>query len=175
MALDIAAIQTAITEVLDGTFTGVRDVAANTYQAANITADASHAMALTRPTFEIEIKSSARHGAAPAYVAGSRSLETFDIDVGFVYALPSTIQTSERYEVQAAMIQNANLAIQALTFPMNLATTAAAASTGIISGMLFGPGGSGYPHAEHDRDWATSIGRTTIHASAVVDVTQETS
>jgi hypothetical protein len=175
VALDIVAIHAAIREVLDGVFAGTRDIAPGTYQVGSPDAKASHAMSLTAPTYEIEIPSVERHGAAPMSTGAAHSIETINLDITFTYALPAVVDVSERYATQAAMMQNANLAIQALTHQGNLTTTDGGTATGIVSGMLFGPGGMGYASVDHDRDWAALVGKTTIHASAVVIVTQATS
>jgi|GEM_PF-3502826 len=176
MALDVAAITRSIRNVLDGTFTGIRDVASGTYQDAQ--AVENKGLALVTPTFDIDVAGIATHSAAPFSVSSSRSIEVLDLSIVITTTLPSGVLIDERYTAQAAQVNNANLAIQALTFPGNLDDDAASPTpnpTGIVSGMLTGPGGTGNPVASFARDWSTQIATTTIQASAVVVVAQPVS
>lgn len=174
-ALNTAAIQTAIRNVIDGTFTGVRDITAGTYSAGQ-PAEVKGLMIVT-PTYDVEITDSADHGASDISNSSSRAIVTLGIVITVGYVLPPVVLTADRYVVQATIVNNADLLVQALTMPGNLDDDGAGTPvpTSIVSGMLFGPGGAGRPSIAHTRDWPALTATTTINASAVVVVTQPVS
>jgi hypothetical protein len=177
MALATAAIQTSIRNVLDGTFTGIRDITVGTFKVGSPSEEAAKALALTAPAYEIEIGGQQEHPATPLSNSASIAIEMLPITIAITYALPTVAEVSARYAIQATIANNANLLVQALTFPGNLADDGAGTpvATGIVSGMLMGEGGVNRPSVTHERDWSKQTATTTINASAVVVVTQPTS
>ena len=172
MALSTAAIQTAVVSVLDGTWTGVRDVGSGTLQIDNATA--TKGLSLVTPTFDVVIDSIEQHPASDLSVSSDRSIVLIGLTATVNYALPATIISADRLAIQATMANHADLIVQALTFPGNLDDDGAGTPvpTGIVSGMLGGPNGAPRPSVSFSRDWNAQTAQTTIAASATVVITQ---
>ena len=171
-ALNTAAIQTSIVNVMTGAFIGLRSLATGRFQ--DSIDGANKALALAVPTFNVEVDGVDVHSASPLSNSASLSIETVDLTITLSYTLPPNMMVADRYAAQATITNDANLVRQALTMPGNLVNNGAGTPvpTGIVSGLLTGPSGAAQPSISFARDWEAQTATTTIQAAAVVVVDQ---
>jgi hypothetical protein len=182
MSIAAEAIFNAITEALNGTLTSTRGVDKNAMGSGVFDGQPVQAQqARARNTgkahwFDVRMLGQLRHGSTPASINGSYRNVLVPVEVTITTTLKTTAQDSDRMAQRAAAASVADDAVQALTYPGNLTTDAAGTATGIVSGMLFGPDGTGLPQwSVTAEDWDLQLHRSVIRGGAVVVVTQATS
>lgn len=126
--------------------------------------DAQHA-------FDVEIGEIVSHEASPVGVIGSYRLASVALTLRVWTRLLSQNRETERVRVASECAADLELACQALAQPATLTTTADGAATGIVSGQLRGPNGTGYPEvAAGEYDWPAYVVTHEINARAIVRV-----
>lgn len=181
-------IRDAVRDVLHGDVGSVRTVAADTWlygtfdgmgdMAERSQALSGDAGANDDPPhrFNVTLGRLTAHEASPVAAIGSYRIGLVPVDIDIVTHTKSKAQQTERNSAIARVRNDGDTAVQALAFPGNLAVTAAAAATGVLSGMLVGPGGEGTP--EHEvvaEEWDRNIIRSRIRGAALISITQATS
>jgi hypothetical protein len=150
--------------MLAGAYDGQADQATN----AKILHSATH-------RFDVQIGRLESHPASPVGAAGSYRLATAPIEIRVQTKTATQVQLSARDELLATLSSDLELAAQALCMPGNVAATSALAATGIVSGMLAGPGGEGFPVSEiEQQDWERLRITSRISASAIFLITMPT-
>jgi hypothetical protein len=174
-----ARIRTAVRELLEGTIGTTRAVTSGVFRYGVFDGQPLQAQqaktAITTYThrFDVLIKSLSRHAATPSSNNASHRIARCAVEIPIWSHLKSTAQESERAEQREKIENDCDLAMQALCYRNNLAATSAAAATGIISGMLLGADGSGYPTwTVVDENWQRHMLRSVIRASAALVITQ---
>jgi hypothetical protein len=176
-----AAVRTAIKELLQGSIGAVRVCSDELFrygahEGKPISGQQAKAIALDRfASFDVKVGSFVNHSSTPSSItAGYRTVKAM-VDISFWVPTKTTVQDAERDQMLEDVERYMDVAIQALSYPHNLDTTSGGASTNIVSGLLFGPDGKGPPTWELlNIDWANSLHRSVIHASAIVQVDQAT-
>jgi hypothetical protein len=170
-------IRDAIRDVLIGAVGSVRVVpedrmAANVF--AGQTDTSQHARGLLNThRFDVRIARLRNHESSPVAQIGSYRIAEADIVIDVLTVTKTVAQEDERDTVLATIASDMDDAIQALAFPTNVTQSAALEATGIISGMLLGPGGEGVPEwAEVSQDWKAQEIRSRITCSALLRVHQ---
>lgn len=135
--MDADAILTAVEEVLLGTLGSVRTVPAGTfarraYEGLDVTLAAR---ALEVPRFELEVTRSMRTGAIGPKT-GPIGVDRVVVNVRFVFSTAHELGDAARTATRAEALEKVRTARLALEWPGNLAATAAAAPTGLISSCL---------------------------------------
>jgi hypothetical protein len=180
MSIAAAAIVNAIVEALDGTMNSTRDVDAaalggGVFEGQPVQAQQSRAIqtADKRHRFDVRLMGQQRHASSPASIKASHRTALVPVQIDITTTLKTTAQESERFAQRASVASDADDAIQALTYPGNLTTDDADTATGIVSGMLFGPDGSGQPQwSVVSEDWSRHLLKSVIRGSAIVVVAQ---
>jgi len=183
MTIASAAIRTSIKELLQGTIGTTRTVGSTLYGYGIFIGQPTMAQqALTiqsgtkRSRFDIRLSSMIPHPSTPLSIKSSYRNIVVGVEIDINTTLNSTAMETARNTQREVIESDADVAIQALCYPGNLTTTSASVATGIIGGMLFGPGGKGTPAWQvTSEDWTTHILRSVIKASAIIQVTQATS
>jgi hypothetical protein len=180
MAFSSANIQTAIIELLEGTIGSIRTITAARlkYGVFNGQPDAAKQARLLQETtgaywFDIEFDAHERHAGTPLSIRDSTAILKQDITIRIYKHLDSSVQESNRRADNAAIQTLMDDVVQVITFPSNLTQTAAAGATGIISGLLTGPGGAGHPRMTAPTfDWVNQILEGSVQAAALIEITQ---
>lgn len=175
MALDAKAIARAIRNLLNGELRSVRSIGIETFQEGSDEGAANIAQAKTLPTFKIVFGDISDHVASPMSNTASRALLVIGVVIILTHAIPSVVEDDE--DAQSTALNDAELVLKAIQWPGNLSDDGEFAPfpTGIIDGLLVGPGGEGRPSATRETDFDALTITTTISASAIVDVHQEIS
>lgn len=172
------AITTAIRRVLTGYLGETRRLTVEDFlEGQPADKPANKAIALTAPAIDVKLGASRRSQASPLSASASRAIKTIEIEIAVTWALPSIIEANRRYVVRAGANELTESAVQALGFPGNLSDDGGtpSVSTGLVSGMLFGPGDEPIPSIESvEEDWDKLRMLVTIGARAEVVVTQNT-
>ncbi len=128
------------------------------------------AAALKSPhSYDVVIGEVTPHEASPAGVIGSHSLKSVALKVRVSTRLPDAASEAKRITVTTGATADMDLAALCLGEPDALTTTAAGDATGIVSGLLRSPDGTGYPDvSEGQYDWPNHIATHEIRARAVV-------
>lgn len=180
MSIAAAAIRTAITELLEGTIGTTRTVTANKFKSGAFegqpiaATQAKTAITTYNHRFDVRILSlRGKHGASPMSIKASHRIERATIEIPLWSHLASTVQDSSRATQREEIENECDMAIQALCYPGNLTQTSAAVTTGIVSGLLVGPDGSGVPTwTVIEENWQRHMLRSVIRASASLIITQ---
>ncbi len=179
MSYDAAAIRDAIRDVLTGALGSVRSMAgrdmdAGVFEGQNDSA--RHAKALLNThRFDVRIGRLRSHESSPVGAIGSHRIAVADITVSVLTATATVVQLTERDELIADVLSDLEQASQALSFPGNLRASDAGNATGIVSGLMLGPGGEGYPEvAEVSQDWQAQEIRSSITGQILILVSQST-
>lgn len=162
--MDVDAISTAVREVLTGTLGSVRTVTAGKFE-ENVHDESSDAEMWLRgrsgTAGALQAQADVRIGTArQTGWAGPPSANitvwVLPLEVGLYYAAQpyGDLVTSRRYLIRAQAAEDAVTVTQALTWPGNLTATAAAAATGIVSGILQP---RGEPVVERE-EWTDEVG-----------------
>lgn len=150
MAINAASIRIAITELLEGTIGTTRTVTSGVFTSGvhrtqPTLAQQSKALIAAQQVFDVELGPQLVHEASPMQMAGDR-IEALEVLINVWRHLPEDIESdpggayteSYRLTAKSAMAAALDTACLALSWPGNLAQTAAAASTGIVSGRMEG-------------------------------------
>lgn len=180
MSIAAAAIVSAITEALTGVLVSTRNMdpsvlAPGVFEGQPKQAQQARALTDATHRFDVRLLGQQRHPSTPVSIKSSHRNVLVPIDVTITTRLQSTVQDTERDAVRASLASDVDDAVQALTYPGNLTDDSLGTVTGIVSGMLFGPDGSGTPQwSVTSEDWSTHLLKSVIRASAIVVVTQAT-
>lgn len=175
-----AAIRAAITDVLEGSIGSVRtmldgQMLSGVFEGQADGARKAKTLHSAEHRFDVRIGRGRQHEASPVGAIGSYSLKVYDIFVDVTTKTATQIQEDARDEVLATVVADVEQAAEALSFPANVEQSAALEATGIVSGMLLGPGGDGEPECgEPQQDWDKQEIRTRISASAIIRVRRNT-
>lgn len=173
MALNLTPIRTAIEEILEGTIGTTRTVAANKFKKgahSGREATAQKAMAIVKPRYETMFGPRLPHEATPISGKSSMRLDRLGVTVRFRYKFESEVRENARTTVIDTVMNDGDIAQQALTFHDNLKETNASVATNIVSGMLLEP-----EFQITDEDWENQLVIAELTATAVVNVSQATS
>ena len=134
------AILTAVREVIEDGAGSVRTIASGDYLVGQVGARSVPGLAhdaLISPRADIALTVTGRNGASPP-ITGSVQLLDVSIVVRLVRSLSAHVVMDHdaRQAVRALAARDADVLAQALTWPGNLAQTAAGAPTGLVSGCL---------------------------------------
>lgn len=180
MSYSAAAIRSAISDVLEGAHGTVRTLTVGVF--GSDVFDGQHGSTQKAKTlqvthgFDVQIGRLTSHEASPVGAIGSYRIAQADIVVDVVTKLATVVELDRRDTALAAVLSDLEQGAQALGFPGNLTTNAAATATGIVSGMLLGPGGEGAPTVDQlSEDWAKQEIRCRISATALINITQSVS
>ena len=138
--LAASAIQKRVREVIEGAAGSLRTITAGTYAGdmpeGNSDMDLARG-AIAKPTVEALVTSAGRSASSPP-VIGNLALYDLELRVRVVRIIDRTMQINDtlRDAAKALAFQDADVLAQALGFPGNLSTTAAATATGIVSGLF---------------------------------------
>lgn len=179
MAYSPAVIRSAIKSLLLGEIGAVRTLTPGTFAYGTFdgqSAPATRARTLSAPhRFDVKVGNQRMHGATPISAKSSYRISAVPVTIDITTKLKSTVLEAERDAQRALAESNAQLALQALEYPGNLAQDASAADTGIVSGILMGADGTGHPEWEVvEEDWAKLHHRSRITGAVVVTVDQPT-
>jgi hypothetical protein len=177
-----AAIRRAITDVLTGAVGAVRTVAAGqmlsgVFEGQADAARRAKTLHSADHRFDVRIGRLTQHESSPAGGRGSSyRIARADIFIDVTTAAGTAVQLADRDTLLADILSDCETAAQALAYPRNVEQTAALAATGIVSGLLTGPGGEGIPSVEEpQQDWDKQEIKTRISASALLQITQAVS
>ena len=122
-------------------------------------------------TFDVVLGEVSPHEASPAGVRGSYRLQTLLVTVRVWTRLPPANAPDKRSDVVAGVSEHLDLAILALGEPEALTYTAGDEATGIVSGIMRSPDGTGYPDVtEGEYDWQALLATHEIRGRAIVRV-----
>lgn len=182
MAYSPAVIRSAIKSLLQGEIGAVRTLSAGvfvygTFEGQPRGATAARSLNVgSEHRFDIKVGSQRMHGATPISAKSSYRLSAVPVTIDIITGLKSTPLEAKRDEQRALAESNAQLAMQALEYPGNLAADSANTPTGVVSGILVGPDGTGHPVWEVvEEDWKALYHRSRITGAVVVTVAQPVS
>ena len=186
MSYPVAAIRQAIREVLEGTTGSVRTVTAGKFlsgvfegqtdlqqrsRALRKTADPENPEWVHR--FDVRLGRMTNHESTPVAAIGNHRIVSLPVTISVTTHTQARILDDRRDEVLALINSDLDTAVQALTWPGNLTQTFAAVATNIVSGLMLGPEGNGYPSLEvTEEDWEKSLIRSLLGGSVLLVVTQ---
>lgn len=135
-----SALLTRLREVLEDGYGSLRTIAAATYGGnlpEDFTGQGDSVRSLGQPQVECLITKITRSPSSPI-LKSNVALYELDVRVRIVRRMSADLAVSEtaRDAVKAAASTDADVITQALSWPGNLTTTQAGASTGVVSGML---------------------------------------
>ena len=170
MALNLTPIRVAIEEVLEGTIGATRTVTADTFRKgahSGRESGAQRALALVKPRYVTVFPRIAPHEATQLSAKGSSRLDDLTVMVRFRYRLQSEVREDARTTVLDTVMNDGDVARQALAFPGNLTQTSAAVPTNILSGMLL------FESFEiTEEDWDSQMVVAELTGTVIVDVSQ---
>jgi hypothetical protein len=175
-----AAIRAAIKDVLEGAIGSVRTMVdgqmlSGVFEGQADQARKAKSLHSATHRFDVRIGRLAQHEASPVSAIGSYRLARADIFVDVTTKTATQVQEDARDDVLASVLSDCEQAAQALSYPANVEQSAALEATGIVSGMLTGPGGEGSPVVEEpQQDWEKQEIRTRISAGCVLRIEQNT-
>lgn len=180
MALDHAAIRTAIVEVAEGTKTSIRDLDCEVFRfgAFEGQPDAQQIAKLVqshraRHWFNVTVGKTRSHASTSASNKGNRRLALFDVRIDIWTHTATVAQEERRKQILDQITEDCELLCQALAYPHNLDATTDGDATGISGGLLEGPGFNGDPEFTLvSEDWKRQIIRSRIDATAHVQIAQ---
>lgn len=175
-------IRSAIKSLLLGELGSIRTVPIGTLQYGTFEGQAAGAVRARAndpgfgSRFDVKVGSQRMHPATPISAKASTKLTTVPITVDITTRFRAAAAETERDTQRAAADSTAMLALQALQYPGNLAADTLGNATGIVSGMLLGPDGTGHPTWEVvTEDWKTLHHMSRISGAVVVVVDQPVS
>lgn len=125
--------------------------------------------------FDVELAPLDPHEASPCGVIGSFRIEALSVVVKVTTRLPAANDTAKRVAVQTATLERLSLAKWALGEPEAITTTAAGEATGVITGLLRSPDGTGYPEIGPPvYDWLLHLATHEIRGRALVRIDRPT-
>lgn len=138
--ISTAALQIRLREVIEAGFGTTRTIAAATYGGnlpEEFSAQGDSVRAVAKPQAEALIEAIRRSPSSPSIVSNVALYEV-DVRVRVVRRLTADQQVTAaaRDTVKAAAAGDADVLVQALSWPGNLTQTQAGAATGLRSGML---------------------------------------
>lgn len=185
MSYSAAALRQAIREVLEGTLGTARTVTAGKFLSGVFEGqtDLQQRSRVLRKTdaetpewvhrFDVRLGQMRNHDSSPVAAIGSHRIVFIPITISITTHTQSRILDDRRDEVLAMVNSDLDTALQALTWPGNLDQTFSALPTNIVSGMMLGPEGQGYPTAEvTEEDWDKQLLRSLLGGSCLVQVQQ---
>lgn len=179
MAYSPAVIRSTIKSLLLGDIGSVRKLTAGTFAYGTFdgqAAPATRARAISVTAahrFDVRVGKQATHSATPISAKASYRLSVVPVVIDITTKFKAANLEAERDEQRALAESNAQLALQALEYPGNLAVDVHAAPTGIVSGILMGEDGTGHPSWEVvEEDWKALHHRSRIVGAVVVTVSQ---
>ena len=171
MSLNLTPIRTAIEEVLEGTIGATRTVTADTFRKGGHSGretGAQQALAMVKPQYETIFREFTNNDATPISAKASARLADLTVEIRFRYAFSSEILEDKRTTLLDTVLNDGDVAWQALSYPGNLTETNASVATNIISGMLVGP----YSFAIDNEDWDNHLVVAELTAVAQINVSQ---
>jgi hypothetical protein len=175
-----AAIRSAIKDVLEGSVGSVRTMVGGQMLSGVFEGQADQArkaktLHSATHRFDVRIASVRQHESSPVSAIGSYALKRADIFIDVTTKTATQVQEDKRDEVLSAVLSDCEQVAQALSYPTNVEQSAALAATGIVSGMLTGPGGEGSPVVEEPlQDWEKLEIKTRISAGCILRIEQNT-
>lgn len=171
MALNLTPIRTAIEELLEGTIGTTRTITADKFRkGAHSGRDvgAQKALALVKPRYETSFKAFTAHDSTPISAKASLRLAELEVEIRFRYHFSSEVRENARTTLLDTVMNDGDVAWQALGYPENLADTNASVATNIVSGMLVDP----HRFEITDEDWDNQLVVAELTAVAIVNVSQ---
>jgi hypothetical protein len=168
--LELAPIQAAIAQVLTGALGSTRTVDVGTFARGGEEGDnvsRRQAQSLVMPRFSVQFTGFSPHGATPVSNTSPYRLDTLPVLIRFTYKLGHTVLEQERDAVNAAVMQDGDIALQALRYRANLRATVADGKTQIVSGCLSGP----YTF-EVNQDWQNHMIVAELRSSVILKIPQ---
>lgn len=121
--------------------------------------------------FDVELMPLTPHEASPVGVIGNYRIEALSVVVKVTTRLPPANDTAKRVATQQAINERLSLAKWALGEPEAITITAAGDVTGVVSGLLRSPDGTGYPDIGPPvYDWLLHLATHEIRARALVRI-----
>lgn len=178
--MTVAAIRTAIAELMQGTLGSTRKLTANVFMfgvfdGQPLAAQQAQSMdSRYRHRFDVQVSSARPHKATPISSKANYRIEARAVTIRVSTHLASSADESARTAARDLAEQDCSDAIGVLSYPGNLTVTSAAAATGITSGMLVGSDdGQGVPRWEFvSEDWKSQLLVSRIMGVAIVNVSQ---
>ncbi len=170
MTLAAEPIRTVVIEVLEDVLPDT--FAYGAFAGQPIEAQQAMAMqtAVNAHVFDVELVNEQVHASSPLSAKHSRRVMQLDVAIQLISHVPTTAQETERALILNAIASDCDDAAQLLAEPGTLEATDAAAVTGIVSGMMFGPGRAGVPTWQLvNADWEQQLVRSVINGSIVVE------
>lgn len=178
--MTIAAIRTAVIELMQGSLGSTRKLSANVFQfgafdGQPLAAQQTHSMdSRYRHRFDVQFGSARPHKATPISTKANYRIEARAVTIRVSTHLASSADESARVASRDLAEQDCSDAIGVLSYPGNLTATSAAVATSITSGMLVGSDdGQGIPRWELvSEDWKSQLLVSRILGVAIVNVSQ---
>ena len=188
MSLASTPIRTAIAELLEGSIGSIRTLPASpsqkflrgTFEGQPEQATAAFLLqvAAARHRFDVELGAFNASPSSPLSSNSNYRLVECPVTIRVKTKLATPAQASQRATDIAAILDDCDLAAQAMGRPNNLLQTAGAVATNLIGGCLVGPEGTGQPRIDASvQDWTAPHGMatTTIVGRAIVKISQAVS
>lgn len=170
MALNLTPIRTAVEELLEGTIGTTRTVTADKFRKGGHEGRstlARQALALVKPRYTTLFRRLEQHESTQLSAKGSSRLVDLSVLVRFQYKLGSEVREGARTTVLDTVMNDGDVAWQALAFPGNLTETNASVATAIVSGML-----DVQSFEITEEDWDAQLVVAELTANAIVELTQ---
>lgn len=180
MAYPAKAIREVIANVLEGTVGTTRTVEEGkflrgVFDGQNVRAqkalasqkqDADH-------RFDVSVSPLRSHSASAVSAISSRRIDTLAVVVTVTTSTKTRVEAEARDDVLANIASDCDDAIQALSYPGNLASTLGGVATNVVSGLMLGENGTGHPSWQLvNVDWTRNQARSQIVGSVVVRIDQ---
>ena len=185
MSLASTPIRTAIAELLEGSIGSIRTVTAakflrGTFEGQPEQATSAYLLqvASARHRFDVELGAFSASPSSPLSSNANYRLVECPVTIRVKTKLATPNQGSVRATDIATILDDCDLAAQAMGRPNNLLQTAGAVATNLIGGCLVGPEGTGQPRIDASvQDWTAPHGMatTTIVGRAIVKISQAVS
>jgi hypothetical protein len=174
-----SAIVGAIRSLLLGEIGSIRTVAANVFAYGTFEGQAPGATRARSvdpqygSRFDVRLGSLRTHPATPISAKASMKLSTLPVTIDIVTRFSAASNELARDLQRQAANSRGHEALQALEYPGNLSRDGEGTATGIVSGMLLGPDGTGHPSWEVvSEDWQRLHHMSRISGGLVVIVDQ---
>lgn len=177
MALNSANIRQAIIDVLESNVGTLQidagKFAFGVFDGQPTAAQQAKAVQTTIAThrFDVELGQLRNNEASTVGVNSTRRIADLDVRIPIWTHVGTTAQETERKAILATIASDCESAIQVLGHPSNLAQSAAAGETNIVSGMMLGPSGNGTPeYRAVSADWQKQLVQSEIVGTLIVTV-----
>lgn len=177
-----SVIRNAIKSLLQGEIGAVRTVPSGVFKYGIFEGQPGGATraAVINPNykhrFDVQLGGMMMHGSTPVSNNGPRKNVYVPVTIDIKTTLKASPLDEARDNQRILVETNAQLALQALERPGNLATDNADNDTGIVSGILVGESGNGHPTwTVIAEDWEKLIHHGQIKGSVIVAIDQPTS